>query len=201
MDVVRTNINKLNGTINIESTKGKGTTIEILIPLTVAIMPAMIVEIGSHLYSIPLQSIEEIVVGGVDSRRVLGCLQTLGHGGIGILDFEIESIESGLAHELTDSNEQLLPGPDDQQAQQHKETEDDQGGSNEVGTKHRLPDGRCGLGQIPSELLPSLFGTAGGGFCSDGLRHVGEGSGVIYGKRKSSSSIGRFLFWSSMSCA
>jgi len=61
MDVVRTNINKLNGTINIQSTKGKGTTIEILIPLTVAIMPAMIVEIGEHLYSIPLQSIEEIV--------------------------------------------------------------------------------------------------------------------------------------------
>jgi len=61
MDVVRTNINKLNGTINITSKKGKGTTIEILIPLTVAIMPAMIVEIGAHLYSIPLQSIEEIV--------------------------------------------------------------------------------------------------------------------------------------------
>jgi len=61
MDVVRTNINKLNGTINIHSVKGQGTTIEILIPLTVAIMPAMIVEIGAHLYSIPLQSIEEIV--------------------------------------------------------------------------------------------------------------------------------------------
>ncbi len=61
MDVVRTNIAKLNGTINITSTKGKGTTIEILIPLTVAIMPAMIVEIGAHKYSIPLQSIEEIV--------------------------------------------------------------------------------------------------------------------------------------------
>jgi len=61
MDVVRTNINKLNGTINVSSVKGKGTTIEILIPLTVAIMPAMVVEIGAHLYSIPLQSIEEIV--------------------------------------------------------------------------------------------------------------------------------------------
>ena len=61
MDVVRTNINKLNGTINVMSKKGKGTTIEILIPLTVAIMPAMIVGVGSHLYSIPLQSIVEIV--------------------------------------------------------------------------------------------------------------------------------------------
>lgn len=61
MDVVRTNINKLNGTINIISKKGQGTTIEILIPLTVAIMPAMVVGIGSHYYSIPLQSIVEIV--------------------------------------------------------------------------------------------------------------------------------------------
>lgn len=61
MDVVRTNINKLNGTINVMSKKGKGTTIEILIPLTVAIMPAMVVGVGAHLYSIPLQSIVEIV--------------------------------------------------------------------------------------------------------------------------------------------
>ena len=61
MDVVRTNINKLNGTINVNSNKGKSTTIEILIPLTVAIMPAMVVGVGSHIYSIPLQSIVEIV--------------------------------------------------------------------------------------------------------------------------------------------
>jgi len=61
MDVVRTNINKLNGTINIFSKKGQGTTIEILIPLTVAIMPAMVVGVGAHVYSIPLQSIIEIV--------------------------------------------------------------------------------------------------------------------------------------------
>ena len=61
MDVVRTNINKLNGSINVTSQKGKGTTIEIIIPLTVAIMPAMVVGVGSHLYSIPLQSIVEIV--------------------------------------------------------------------------------------------------------------------------------------------
>ena len=61
MDVVRTNINKLNGTINVLSKNGQGTTIEILIPLTVAIMPAMVVGVGDHVYSIPLQSIVEIV--------------------------------------------------------------------------------------------------------------------------------------------
>jgi two-component system chemotaxis sensor kinase CheA len=83
MDVVRTNINKLNGTINIRSTKGKGTTIEILIPLTVAIMPAMIVEVGQHMYSIPLQSIEEIVrpeegeVSTISGQRVMRLRDTV----------------------------------------------------------------------------------------------------------------------------
>lgn len=61
MDVVRTNIAKINGTINVSSVKGKGTTIEILIPLTVAIMPAMMVGVGQHLYAVPLTSIIEIV--------------------------------------------------------------------------------------------------------------------------------------------
>ncbi|MEM6757507.1 MAG: chemotaxis protein CheA [Planctomycetota bacterium] len=61
MDVVRTNINKLNGQINIASAEGDGTTIEILIPLTVAIMPAMMVESDEDQYAIPLQSIVEIV--------------------------------------------------------------------------------------------------------------------------------------------
>jgi len=61
MDVVRTNIAKINGTVNVNSVKGQGTTIEILIPLTVAIMPAMVVGVGDHLYAVPLTSIIEIV--------------------------------------------------------------------------------------------------------------------------------------------
>lgn len=61
MDVVRSNVNKMNGVINVSSTPGQGTSIEILIPLTVAIMPAMVVGVGRQLYCIPLQSILEIV--------------------------------------------------------------------------------------------------------------------------------------------
>ncbi|MEM9296326.1 MAG: chemotaxis protein CheA, partial [Planctomycetota bacterium] len=61
MDVVRSNIQKINGTVQIHSKPGKGTTMEVLIPLTVAIMPAMVVGVGRHLYSIPLQSVVEIV--------------------------------------------------------------------------------------------------------------------------------------------
>jgi two-component system chemotaxis sensor kinase CheA len=66
MDVVKTNIEKLKGTIDLHSTPGKGSTIEINIPLTVAIMPAMMVGVGVHgkreeIYAVPLGNILEIV--------------------------------------------------------------------------------------------------------------------------------------------
>ncbi len=61
MDVVRTNVTKMNGTINVSSTPGQSTRIEIMIPLTVAIMPAMVVAVKRELYCVPLQSIVEIV--------------------------------------------------------------------------------------------------------------------------------------------
>lgn len=61
MDVVRTNIEKLKGTINIDSEKGQGTTLTIAIPLTIAIMQAMMVRVGPERYAIPLSNIVEIV--------------------------------------------------------------------------------------------------------------------------------------------
>ncbi|MEM1107866.1 MAG: chemotaxis protein CheA [Planctomycetota bacterium] len=83
MDVVRTNISKLNGAINIASTEGMGTTIEILIPLTVAIMPAMMVESDNDQYAIPLQSIVEIVrpedssISSIQGQRVVRLRDTV----------------------------------------------------------------------------------------------------------------------------
>lgn len=61
MDVVRTNIAKIKGTIDLSSVPGKGTTISIQIPLTVAILTAMMVEVGTEIYAVPLASIVEIV--------------------------------------------------------------------------------------------------------------------------------------------
>lgn len=61
MDVVRTNIEKIKGTIELDSTPGSGTTISIKIPLTVAIMTAMMVGIGREIYAVPLHNILEIV--------------------------------------------------------------------------------------------------------------------------------------------
>ncbi len=61
MDVVRTNIEKLKGAIDIDSEPGRSTTISIKIPLTLAILQAMMVEVGDEQYAIPLTNIVEIV--------------------------------------------------------------------------------------------------------------------------------------------
>ena len=61
MDVVRTNINRLNGMIDVMSELGGGTTIAIRIPLTVAIMRAMVVRVDEEVYAVPLSNIIEIL--------------------------------------------------------------------------------------------------------------------------------------------
>ncbi len=61
MDVVLTNIERIGGTVDIESTLGKETTIRTKIPLTLAIMPALIVSCGGELYAVPQVSLLELV--------------------------------------------------------------------------------------------------------------------------------------------
>jgi two-component system chemotaxis sensor kinase CheA len=59
MDVVKKNIEKLNGTFEVESTVGKGTMMRIKIPLTLAIIQALMVRVGQDLFTIPLPAVEE----------------------------------------------------------------------------------------------------------------------------------------------
>ncbi len=59
MDVVKDNIEKLNGNIDILSTIGAGVTFRIKIPLTLAIIPALMVRVGSELFTIPLPTVDE----------------------------------------------------------------------------------------------------------------------------------------------
>jgi two-component system chemotaxis sensor kinase CheA len=61
MDVVKTNLDKLGGLIDIESEKGKGTTIRIKLPLTLAIIPCQIVLTGGERYAIPQVNLEELL--------------------------------------------------------------------------------------------------------------------------------------------
>lgn len=61
MDVVKTNISKLNGYVEILTTKGVGSTVRISIPLTLAIIQALMVRTGGVQYAIPLGPIEETI--------------------------------------------------------------------------------------------------------------------------------------------
>ena len=61
MDVVKTNIEKIGGSVDIQSSLGKGTTIKIKIPLTLAIIPALMVTTGGDRYAIPQVSLLELV--------------------------------------------------------------------------------------------------------------------------------------------
>jgi two-component system chemotaxis sensor kinase CheA len=61
MDVVRTNIEKLGGTVDIDSSAGKGTTIQITLPLTLAIIPSLIIQSGDDRFAIPQVNISELV--------------------------------------------------------------------------------------------------------------------------------------------
>ena len=61
MDVVKTNIEKIGGTVDLKSTPGQGTTFTIKIPLTLAIVSALIVEAGGERFAIPQLSVVELV--------------------------------------------------------------------------------------------------------------------------------------------
>ena len=61
MDVVKTNIEKIGGTVDLQSVRGQGTTLKIKIPLTLAIIPALIVCSGDERFAIPQVSLLELV--------------------------------------------------------------------------------------------------------------------------------------------
>ena len=61
MDVVKTNIEAIGGTVDLHSRPGKGTTIRVRVPLTLAIMPALIVRCGNERLAIPQAAVGELI--------------------------------------------------------------------------------------------------------------------------------------------
>ncbi len=60
MDVVKTKITQLNGTVDIDSEMGVGTVLEIKVPLTLAILPTLMVVVGEQIFALPLAAVNEI---------------------------------------------------------------------------------------------------------------------------------------------
>ena len=59
MDVVRSNLKRMNGTIQLDSVPGKGTTIWLRLPLTLAILPVLLVQVSDEAYALPLRAVLE----------------------------------------------------------------------------------------------------------------------------------------------
>ena len=66
MDIVKTKIESLSGAINVASEQGKGTTITIKLPLTLAILPSLMVDIAGSSFAVPMEAVTEIVNLGRD---------------------------------------------------------------------------------------------------------------------------------------
>ena len=77
MDVVKTRIGQLNGTVEIDSEPGRGSRLSIRVPLTLAIMPTLMVKLGDQPFALPLGSVSEIFdlddgrTGEVDGQQVV----------------------------------------------------------------------------------------------------------------------------------
>ena len=77
MDVVKTNIQKLNGSIEIRSELGKGSVFSISLPLTLAILPVLLVLLGDQPFALPLSMVREILPIEADKMQEVGGKETV----------------------------------------------------------------------------------------------------------------------------
>lgn len=71
MDVVKSKITQLNGAIIVDSERGKGSCITIKVPLTLAILPTLMVVIGDQIFALPLSSVSEIFDLDLSNTKVV----------------------------------------------------------------------------------------------------------------------------------
>lgn len=77
MDVVKTNIQKLNGSIEIKSIQGKGSSFVISLPLTLAILPVLLVQLGDQPFAVPLSMVREILPIEINAVQEVGGRATM----------------------------------------------------------------------------------------------------------------------------
>ncbi|MGQ9605682.1 MAG: Hpt domain-containing protein [Thermogutta sp.] len=76
MDIVKSKIEELSGVIELDSTPGVGTKVSIRLPLTLAILPSLLVEIGAEVYAMPIEVVREIVCARQENILTVHGLRT-----------------------------------------------------------------------------------------------------------------------------
>jgi two-component system chemotaxis sensor kinase CheA len=71
MDIVKTNIARLGGIIDVYSEAGIGTKMTITLPITLAILSALIVQVGEHAFAVPMSSVQEALVHDPNATRLV----------------------------------------------------------------------------------------------------------------------------------
>lgn len=137
MDVVRTNVERIGGSVDVKSTVGHGTTFKIKIPLTLAIIPAITVRCGGNRYAIPQVSLQELVrldandptsriedlhgapvyrlrerlLPIVDLRERLGVEPEDSNGAVNIVVLQLDGKPFGLVVDRIDNTEEIVVKP------------------------------------------------------------------------------------------
>lgn len=78
MDVVKTNIEKLGGSIDISTKLNKGTNITLILPITLAIVPSIIIKVGEHKFAMPQINIQEVIrIKNKDIDKYINCIDDI----------------------------------------------------------------------------------------------------------------------------